>query len=102
MADRFGDYRCSNTEYEIDLVISFMYGGTLVGIFAMTAFGEVIGRKKFIVIGMGLIVAGTFVATVSGWLWMSAIGLCAAMVGIKIANYVCMSYTAEIVSEKYR
>ena len=74
-----------------------MYAGTLLGIFFMSLFGDVIGRKLFILGSLALTLLGIVITTFATNVWMGGVGMLIAVFGLKIVNYVCFSFTAETV-----
>ena len=79
-------------------MITLMYAGTLLGIFFVSLFGDVISRKLFILGSLGLTLLGIILTIFATDIWMGGVGMLLAVFGLKIVNYVCFSFTAETVA----
>ena len=68
----------------------------------MSLLGDYISRKVFILGGLSLTLVGRLLVSIAQGIWMGGAGMMCSVFGLKIVNYVCFTFTAEIVSEEYR
>ena len=85
LADKMGDYRCSEEAATLSLAILFMYLSTIFAFLILTVFGDHLGRKKVIIIGLITMIGGLIMTLFSPTLFMAAGGLFIALGGVQWA-----------------
>jgi MFS family permease len=83
-------------------MITLTYVGTVVGFLLLSFVGDLLGRKKLMVICMASVVIGLVIAIFCQDLVMAGIGLFIASVGIQNAFNICFYFISETVSEEFR
>jgi MFS family permease len=102
LADKMGDYRCSDEAATLSLAILFMYTSTIFAFLILTIFGDYLGRKNAIVIGLIATIGGLIITLVSPSLFMAAAGLFIALSGIQWAFSISFIFISETVAESHR
>lgn len=71
-----------------------MYGGALCGIILLSVLGDVIGRKKLMLINMYIAILGLGVTVFSVNMLMAGIGLFFSIFGIKVSHNLSYIFVA--------
>ena len=83
-------------------MITITYVGTVVGFLILSFVGDLLGRKRLMIICMSGVVIGLVIAIFCQSLMMAGIGLFVASVGVQNAFNICFYFIAETVSEDFR
>ena len=83
-------------------MITITYVGTVVGFLILSFVGDLLGRKRLMIICMSGVVIGLVIAIFCQSLMMAGIGLFIASVGVQNAFNICFYFIAETVSEDFR
>jgi len=83
-------------------MITITYLGTVVGFLILSFVGDLLGRKRLMIICMSGVVIGLVIAIFCQSLMMAGIGLFIASVGVQNAFNICFYFIAETVSEDFR
>jgi MFS family permease len=102
LADKLGDYRCNTEAATLSLAISFIYASTIFGYVVLCVLGDYMGRKKIVVAGLVLMVAGITISLFAEELFVAAAGLFLGFVGIQWAFSISFIFISETVAESYR
>jgi len=79
-----------------------MFFGMFAGYFSLAVFGGMIGRKMLMMVSMGLILAGLFIAIFSTSIQIAGFGMFLVAFGANDASNVTFFFLSETVSESYR
>jgi MFS family permease len=83
-------------------MITLTYVGTVVGFLILSFVGDLLGRKRLMIICMSGVVIGLVIAIFCESLVMAGVGLFIASVGVQNAFNICFYFISETVSEDFR
>ena len=83
-------------------MITLTYVGTVVGFLLLSFVGDLLGRKRLMIICMSGVVIGLVIAIFCQSLAMAGAGLFIASVGVQNAFNICFYFISETVSEDFR
>lgn len=98
LADKMGDYRCSDEASTLSLAILIMYLSAIFAFLILTLFGDLLGRKKVIVIGLIVMILGLIVTIFSPFLFVAAAGMFIALSGVQWAFSISFMFISETVA----
>ena len=81
LATQHGDFRCSEEATHVNLAIFIMYSSIVIAFVLLTFFGECIGRKSFILVGLITAIAGILFAILAPNIILAAVGLLIGLTG---------------------
>lgn len=102
LANKFGDFRCPQEKLQIDSLITLTYVGTVVGFLLLSFVGDLLGRKRLMIICMTGVVIGLVITIFCESLVTAGIGLFIASVGVQNAFNICFYFISQTVSEDFR
>lgn len=102
LAEKMGDYRCAEEASILSFAILFMYTSTIFAFLILTIFGDFMGRKNAIIIGLIATIGGLVVTLVSPSLFIAAAGLFVALSGAQWAFSISFIFISETVAESHR
>ena len=102
LANKFGDYRCSDVASTINTSILIMFIGTIIAYLFMSILGGYFGRKTFMIIGAFSSIIGTLVAVVASSIYFASVGLLIGSFGGQILFNIGFTIISEIVIEEKR
>ena len=83
-------------------MITLTYVGTVVGFLLLSFVGDLLGRKRLMIICMTSVVIGLVITIFCQSLVMAGVGLFIASVGVQNAFNICFYFISETVSEEFR
>jgi len=81
ISNQFGDYRCSAEQKIVDGMVLLIYSSLTLSYLLLTFYGDYLGRKTFLVIGVSCIVIGLVISVTSVNLYIAVAGLFIAFFG---------------------
>lgn len=79
-----------------------MYSGFPIGILALALLGDLITKKRFMLVNMFLSIIGLVMVVAAQGVLVGGIGMFLCIFGLNINLNICFPYVTETVSSKYR
>ncbi len=98
IATEYGPFICED-EFLLDMIKSSPYFGSLIGFILSSLVGDSLGRKRVMVISLGIAALGSILMVVSNNLWMITFGVIITGAGINVSSALCFCYMGEVVSD---
>jgi len=98
LGNKFGDFRCESEKMEIDFVMSIGYLGYITGALFNMAVGDLMGRKRLMLVNLAITLLGLAITIFSLHLVMAGIGLLLTLSGVRNCFNTCFYFIAEGVS----
>ena len=102
LANKFGDYHCSDSSSIINTLILIMFAGMIVAYLFMSIFGDYFGRKTFIIAGLPISIIGILMAILVKNIYLASVGLLIGSFGTQIIFNICFTIISQIVVEEKR
>lgn len=102
LPDKFGDYRCPEEQGNIDLAVLLMYASSLVAYLLLAVFGDYLGRKRIMQIGLILTLGGILGCIFSPLLILAAVGMLISCWGCEWIYTIGLLFISQTIGQKYR
>ena len=103
LASQFLDasVRC-NDSWKLDILESIVYFGSLLGYLTLSILSDNIGRKKSLLISLGIAMSGIIITASSFNIYIAGIGLFLTGFGADVSVNICFYFIAETVEDHNR
>ena len=81
ISNQFGDYRCRDEQNTVDGMILLVYSSLTMSYLLLTFYGDYLGRRTFLMIGVIALVVGLLISVNSENLYVAVAGLFLAFFG---------------------